>query len=299
MIIINFPQQIKTTGNGYAELVYHLNSLLETTNNETVFLDLSNLYWMDANLLAVSGACFEHKKNDVKIKFNRKDLKNQIIRIWGKNGFGRYFGIPKIDDTYNSVVGYKVFTAKDGKKFGEYIDEVLLTKEDLPVMSNSLKKQISKNIQEIFGNAPMHGRCKEVTSCGQIYPSAKCLMFTIVNIGYTIKQNVHEYFSFYLKQSPPKHSIEWAVIEDHSTKRILNGKSGGKGLAFLREFIMDNKGEIDILSDDEYWETSTTGTKATNMYTSFPGTIVTIKINLNDNKSYDAYGDYDFLDDLF
>ncbi|CRZ34603.1 hypothetical protein DFR55_101369 [Herbinix hemicellulosilytica] len=300
MVTINFPQVIKTCneGYGYTLLAECIKPLLEAPPGEIVFLDFSNLFWLDANLLPIIGACFEHRKSDLIIKFREKQIRDSIKRIWGKNGFGKYFGIDYVDDEYNSVIAYKVFKGTDGKKFGKYIDEVLLTKSGLADMSDVLKKKISTNIQEIFGNAPMHGQCDKVISCGQIYFSTNQLIFTIVNLGKTIKRNVIDFFSTYLKKEPPKHGIEWAVIEDHSTKPLINGKCGGKGLAFLNEFITKNKGEIHICSGNEYWQTGKKGERASNIYSYFPGTIVTIVINLDDQYPY-ATTDENEDDDIF
>jgi hypothetical protein len=285
MIEIRFPQQIRTHSEGYAVLSKCMEPMITAAQGEVVILDFTNLSWLDANLLTIIGVCIEEKKNYLNIKYRGK-IKVSIQNIWQKNGFGKYFGLSSKSDTYNSVLPYKTFNGIDGKIFGKYIDDVLLTKKKLPGMSSALKKLISNNIQEIFGNAPMHGNCTKVVSCGQIYFSTNQLMFTIVNLGNTIKQNVRYYFETYLKKEPPSNAIEWAVIEDNSTKQIVNRKSGGKGLALLNEFITKNKGEIHICSDNEYWQTGKTGTSANNMYSCFPGTIVSIVINLNDTKSY-------------
>lgn len=292
---ILLPQRIKSTFVGYESIVSILYPIFYASEPHEIIFDFSKLEWFDANLLPILGVCFEEKAGFHTLKYKSGSLAKKITTLWAKNSFGRYFRLDPIDDTYKSTVSYSVFNPDQGKAFGEYIDNSLLSNPKLPTMTPGLKKRISQNIQEIFGNAPMHGRCKNVVSCGQLFHVQKRLLFTIANIGCTIQENVIEYFSTYLHEKPPAHTIEWAVIEDHSTKPIVNGKSGGKGLAFLHEFITENGGSIQICSGNEYWESNSTATFIKEFSKHFPGTIVTITINLNDHKTYMLRSEVDDL----
>lgn len=291
------PKKVYTSKKGYEKLTETVCSILDMKNGESCIMDFSEVEWIDANLLSIIGAAIEKRQKECQIKY-RSDSINQIQSdLWGRNGFGRYFGLSE-HKRYDTTVDYKVFEKSQAKDFGKYIDENLLTKSGLPELSSALKRKMSYNIQEIFGNAPLHGACDKVISCGQYFPKKKELIFTIVDCGNTIKENVERYFSHINAKSPP-HGIAWAVVEDNSTKEIVNGKSGGKGLALLKEFVALNGGEIHICSGKEIWEYKNNGEKVDTISSNFPGTIVTIKIRMDDNKSYSLTSEVTDWNDLF
>ncbi|MBI5185831.1 MAG: hypothetical protein HZA01_08935 [Nitrospinae bacterium] len=58
------------------------------------------------------------------------------------------------------------------------------------------------------------------------------------------------------------------------------------GLKLLREFIIQNEGRIQIVSDKGYWELSGGKITTQNFQAPFPGTVVNIEINTADIKSY-------------
>lgn len=298
-IIIKLPQTVKNAFESVAELIRILQPFFEVTDRDVIILDFRNLYWYDANLLPVLGVCIEEKVSYCDIKFFR-EIRDKIKKLWGKNNFGKYFELPEYDDIYNSTIQYKVFHKEDGKVFGEYVEEELLNNPAFPNMTSLLKKQISLNIQEIFGNAPMHGNCNKVVCCGQHFYQQHKLSFTIVNLGTTIQENVNNFFRMYRREEPPESAISWAIIEDNSTKGMTNGKSGGKGLAYLHEFISKNKGSMYIFSGNEFYIKEKNIEEASKSYSLFPGTIVTIQINLNDVTIYDCNDEYIYDDfDLF
>ena len=294
-INIKIPRIIKSNSEGYSNLIGAIRPIFDMQKETTCILDFSDVKWLDANLLSIIGAAIEKRLCDCRIHYINNSISNTQADLWGRNGFGKYFNIV-IPKRYDTTVDYKVFNGNQAKQFGKYVDDNLLSKHDLPVLSPALKRTISNNLQEIFGNAPMHGKCKNVVSCGQYYYTSKQLTFTIVDCGNTIMENVVDYFT-YLQEATPTHGIQWAIVEDHSTKEIVNGKSGGKGLAFLKEFISLNDGVMQICSGNEFWEYKKGNEMCSYIYSDFPGTIVTITINMNDDKSYSLKNEN--LDDLF
>lgn len=61
---------------------------------------------------------------------------------------------------------------------------------------------------------------------------------------------------------------------------------GGLGLKLLREFIIMNKGKIQIVSDKGYWELSGGKISTKTFPEPFHGTTVNIEINTSDTSSY-------------
>lgn len=295
--IIKLPSNIRSIKKGYSKLIETIQPLFKMPNNTHFTLDFSQIEWLDANLLAIIGAAIEYRRPNCDFGYLKGSINSIQADLWGRNGFGKYFKL-EVPKRYDTTVGYTVFQSEKAKEFGLYIDDNLLTKNGFPQLSPALKKRISNNIQEIFGNAPLHGKCYNVISCGQYYPSQKKLTFTIVDCGITIGENVKKYF-LYLGQQAPTYSIKWATIENNSTKQIVNGKSGGMGLALLKEFIGLNKGRLQICSGNEFWEYTTNKESSNYIKFEFPGTIVTISINMNDHKSYLLKDEIENIDNLF
>lgn len=295
--IIKLPAITHTEYNDYSQLISAIRPMFDLPDGTHFILDFSQIKWLDANLLAIIGASIEHRRFSCHISYVPDSISRKQADLWGRNGFGKYFNL-KAKKRYDTTVDYRVFHANDAKKFGSYIDHQLLTKKDFPNLSPALNRKISNNMQEIFGNAPLHGECYSVISCGQYFHKSKKLTFTIVDCGNTIAENVVEYY-IYLNQPAPEHNIQWATIENNSTKKIVNGKSGGMGLALLKEFISLNEGHIQICSGNEFWEYTANKEKCTHISSNFPGTIVSININMNDRKSYSLKNEMQDIDDLF
>lgn len=165
---IIIPKQVNSDKEGYETLIETACSILDMKNGEICVLDFSEVDWIDANLLPIMGAAIEEKQKECQIKYFSNSINQKQADLWGRNGFGKYFKLSE-HKRYDTTVDYKVFGKSQAKDFGKYIDENLLTKSGFPELSQALKRIMSNNIQEIFGNAPLHGECEKVISCGQYF----------------------------------------------------------------------------------------------------------------------------------
>ena len=102
----------------------------------------------------------------------------------------------------------------------------------------------------------------------------------ITDLGIGIRNRVCQYLNESLSSVD---AIEWAMKERNTTKP---NDSGGLGLAILKSFIALNRGKIQILSGDGFWEFSEKGTDKRFFSNEFPGTAVNICINTNDLAHY-------------
>lgn len=273
-----FPQGIKSNFEGYSSLVDFSNRTKGLVFDEIV-LDFSNTKWFEGNLTAVLGAILNKAQsefNDVKIENINKDIRTLFLR----NHFLSHFGHSKIPDYYDTAIKYRKFKTTEEKLFKEYLDRELLSKKVMPDMSTLLRKKINESIFEIFNNAVIHGICQNIFSCGQYYYQKKRLDFTVVDIGKTIKANVNKYLGHNISGED---SIKWAVCEGHTTKR--GQIPGGLGLSLIRDFIKKNKGKIQIVSADGYWEEKNGIEMGKQFLQTFPGTIVNLEFNI-DNQNY-------------
>ena len=277
---------------GYNHLIelYHSIKNSSDCNIEISFLKTS---WFEANLAAVLGAIIELLKNEGKslsiIEVNNPNTKDVLKR----NGFLVDYGEEPLFHRQQTVISYKKFNPNADNEFINYIKNELLAKPDFPKHSVLLGKKINENIFELYENARTHGRCKQIHTCGQYYPNKKRLDITIVDMGRTIKYNVNKYLKNDLSGSS---AIEWALEYGNTTK--TGNISGGLGLSIIMEFIKLNRGKIQIVSSDGYWEYRRGDIEINLFSNAFPGTIANIEFNLDDKNSYRLTEEIS-LDDIF
>ncbi len=147
-------------------------------------------------------------------------------------------------------------------------------------MSDEFSKELRGNLEEVFQNSRIHGKCNNIHVCGQYFYSNKKVKFTIVDLGKTIYQNYIEYFG---KEISDELAIDWATKDGNSTKDA--DETEGIGLFQLCEFIRENGGKIQIVSSRGYWEKNYEEIIVHKYKYPFDGTIVNIEVNIN-NKLY-------------
>lgn len=293
-MIIKIPNNIKSEFEGYNFIITWVNTFNETVDTKIIF-DFQNVTFLEANLCALIGAIFEILESRGN-KIELINIKVDIISILSKNGFLIPYGYTQTKDYYNTSLTYKKFTPKDDIGFYDYIQNELLNKPQFPSHSEKLGKEIIRNIFEIYENARTHGKCEYIHTCGQFYPrkTDKPLHFTIVDKGFNIKQNV----SNYLKEDiDASEAIEWAMKKGHTTK--TGETSGGLGLAVIFEFINLNKGKIQIISSDGFYENNNGTIVKKKMDSIFEGTIVNIKFKFNDSNHYSLANEISDFQNIF
>lgn len=280
-MIITIPNDIKSEYEGYDFIITWLNNYREVKDTKIIF-DFQKVIFLEANLCALIGTIFEilESKNN---KISLININSAVETILRKNAFLLPFGYEKIVDNYDTALTYMKFTPKDDTGFYNYIQNELLNKPQFPSHSEKLGKEITRNIFEIYENARTHGKCDYIHTCGQFFPrkSDKPLHFTIVDKGINIKQNVSTYLNQDIEASD---AIEWAMVKGNTTK--TGETSGGLGLAVIFNFIKLNKGKIQIISSDGFYEFKNGNVVKKQLNSIFDGTIVNIKFNLNDLNHY-------------
>ena len=235
---------------------------------------LSN--WFSANMSAVLGGLLDSLDSSNEIELNPD---NSIRKILEKNRFLSNYGYPRLYDSNNTTIPYLKLRAEDSRYFNNYVIDELLSKSALPKMSDALKKKIAESIYEIFVNAQMHSGSPFIYTCGQFYPYGNKIEFTIVDMGRGFKTNVNERFNTNMTSIQ---SIKWAIIDGNTTK--VNAP-GGLGLSLLKEFICKNKGKIQIVSGDGFYEYGNECAER-QLSVPFPGSIVNMCFKTDDKNSY-------------
>lgn len=294
-INIKIPQAVHSTKNGFSELFRIFSAYLNSENRKKVItVDFRANTWFDANLLPIVFAfVFYGQKNyEIESRYsNQPD--DKLHRLLIRNNFAKEcFDMEYRPRRNETAVPFKVFRASDTYGFGSYMDAEIV--RYFPNMEARVKKDLSCYIQELFGNAQIHGGCNMVFTCGQYYYQNHKMDFTIVDVGNTIRDNVIKYLTD-LNKSIPTNCISWAVEPEHSTK-ITN--SGGIGLSLMHDFIYFNHGKFQIVSGNEFWELNARTIEMAKLNDYFPGTIVNIEIDQNDKKFY-RYQENISLQELF
>ena len=231
-------------------------------------------------------------KLDFTASINVSSKNEAILSILKKNGFLANYGYEKNPDVNNTTIQYLKLRASDSRYFNSYVMNELLSRSDLPKMSDSLKKKIAESIYEIFVNAQIHSKSDYIYTCGQFFPHKEKIEFTIVDMGIGFKKHINDSFNFSLSSVQ---TIKWALINGNTTKKDV---PGGIGLSLLTEFIKLNRGKFQIISDDGFYEVGETENSGF-LDSPFPGTIVNMEFRTDDTNSYRLSSESDYTDDIF
>jgi hypothetical protein len=262
----------------------HKNNLFET-------IEVQLFSWFDANLCAALGGILDKQITQLNtVQFVRMDT--SIQKVLQRNGFLTYYGFLPQPDRFGTTIKYLKLKSTDGRFFNDYLMNEVLAHPKLPQMTVPLKRKIAASIYEMFVNAQTHSETEFIYTCGQFYPKDKQIEFTLVDTGIGYKQRVNRRFN---RQLTSVQAIQWALVDGHSTKQDI---PGGIGLALLKEFISKNKGKIQIVSDDGFYQLDVTGETTHTFKGAFPGTIINLQFKTDDPAAY-ALATEDLSDDLF
>jgi hypothetical protein len=286
---IEFENDIKTEYSGYDNLIRTLN-IAYASEDYTIVFDFSKVFFFEANLCAVLGTIIEILESKGK-KIVLENFNNAVETILRKNGFLTHYGYDSINDHYLTSIKYQKFNPKaieDDSNFEKYIETELLSKSDFPSHSKLLGKHITLRIFELYENARTHGLCNFIHACGQYFPrkAEKPLNITIVDTGKNFQENVCQFLN---KNVNAIDAIDWAIKNGNTTK--TGNISGGLGLDLIFQFIQHNKGKIQIISSNGFWEWHRGQTTKLFLNNSFNGTIANLRFNLNDNSYYKFEGE--------
>lgn len=246
---------------------------------DTIPVEIRN--WFSANISAVLGAIFDKLTENVNV-IQFKYIDESIESILTKNDFLTYFGKKRTRDLFNTTIRFQKLKPTDGKYFKIYvIDELIKGRDsDLPRMSEKVKEQIIEGIYEVFINAQIHSDTNFIYTCGQFFPNLHTIEFTIVDTGIGFAETVYRRFG---KRISSSQAIQWAVKDRMTTKQ---GVSGGIGLAILREFVTANKGCMQIVSGNAFYEYNALNEFTRVFVGGFPGTIVNLRFKTDDVQGY-------------
>lgn len=266
---------VSSNFSGYSQIIdlYH-----RFKNWEYGEIDLSIQEWFDANLCSALGSVLDELSEDFKII--RISAEGRTREILQKNSFLSHYGYPSIEDQYHTTLRYIKLKPSETRFFSIYIITTLLNRPELPTMSRALTKKIYESIFEIFANAQIHSESDFIYVCGQFYPQKHKLIITIADSGIGFKNKINRKFQSNLTAVQ---AIRWAIQDGHSTKTDI---PGGIGLAILKDFITLNKGMLQIVSNEGFYQKDEQSEFFSYFPDPFPGTVVTVEFRTDDPRSY-------------
>lgn len=282
---------------GY-EFLSDLYDSMRQSQSVNIYVDFAGCKEFDANLSAVMGAFLDKLTEDGHNMFLRSPKSPGVKRALSRNKFFSAFDLETKYEDRENYIEYRRFGVADTHAFKEYIDTELIRKERFPSCSDKAKLKIIESIYEIFANAVSHSGCNYVYCCGELHTRKGITMLdmTFVNLGLSVVENVN---TFLMSRGKPQidscKTLEWAFVEGNTTKQV----PGGLGLAILKQFIDMNGGTIQMVSGDAMLEINKNIPKDTKLDKWFPGTIVTVEFNCDDDKMYVMTDEIPDKDNLF
>jgi len=247
--VLRLEGELYTDYSGFKRLFEFYHNASEHFNT-TLFLDLYDLIWIDANLCALLQSMLHKLNHDNNLKFST-DLNyiSQKFNVLFRNGFINN-GEGNSDDR-NSVIVLKSFSSKDKDGFIKYIEQELLSHRGIPKLTNQVKDDILNSLIELFNNIDLHSQTVHpFFVCGQYYPKQAALVFSMVDLGVGFLPAIHTKTNGLVTNS--LQSIHWALEKGKTTKI---GSPGGLGLFDLHAYCKRNKGTLQIITGDTYWST--------------------------------------------
>lgn len=243
---------------------------------ETINIDFKHFF--AANMSAPLAAILDNmtsRLNTISLNINRK-----LENILQKNGFLTEYGYDDIVDDNETTIPYRKFSRTESKNFAHYVEKKLMTRNDMPNMSNDLHMAVLGAITEIFSNSSLHTTTPYIYACGQFFPNKNLLDFTLADFGGGIREKVDVFLNRSISSTD---AIKWALIDGNTTKDNI---PGGYGLTLLKNIINHNKGFLQIVSDDGFYEFREGNETFRKFSAKFPGTIINLQFKTDDKTSY-------------
>lgn len=241
---IKFPKYIKND----IETISFLNELLSDKNKEMHYY-MSEIKVFEASIIPYFHSInmqlykthdniFYDKINDeIEISF----LKNNYAKKFNKK---KYLNL-SLEDVYKTIIDFTIIKKDNEGAF--YIIEKNIKNKDLINFNDNLQSSFISLVGELANNSYEHGKTEKAYFCGQYYPEENKLSFSISNLGDTIVENVKRKIPNFSN----KKCLKW-IFELGTTTR-KDGTSGGQGLYELKRVVSALKGNITLISGNDYY----------------------------------------------
>jgi hypothetical protein len=272
---IPVSKSIETSGIGLRELSKFYAQTIGAAN-QTFVLDLSTMNHVDANLASVLAAMhysLAKNKNKLILRFA-----GATFYVFKRNGFISYCegkpNDPSVSDERQSTIPLRSFLPEDGEAFTSYLKKDFFGHRGATDLTYTEVNNLTGHFTEVFENVFMHAETTEpVFTCGQYYPQAKELKFTLVDMGSGFLKKIHEKTGGSVKSEAL--AIQWALL-GKSTRDIEKFGPGGGILKAIQTYCKQHNGSLLIVSGAEYCNAGAGPVESGKLACRFNGSIVSL-----------------------
>lgn len=257
--------------------------IIDKNPDKKLCFDFSRTSFLQGNMVVYLDLLkrYHYQKNGIS---HLIDYPSKIKELLERNGYIER-EIECIDNRKTTIsFSRHYFSETKIDKFCEYILSEMLNHYRMNFVTIGLKEKILESVLELFNNVTQHTTAEFLSTCGQFFPNTKKLIFSMGNLGETFYDKI----SSKINRGEYDNCIEWALGFSNSTKI----ESGGLGLYTLNEFLKFNEGQIQIISGEDFFTKQFKHNMKKDIVRklkldyNFPGTIVTLIIDLKQNLIY-------------
>lgn len=261
---ITIPQKLT---NNFQGVVFFTDLYHRTKKcyGEEIVFNFEETKVIESNLFSILGcliSSLEKKKNKARLIGIQEPIDNLFNTKKLVNGAAK-------KDLWKHLIKCQNFTSPDEGALSEYLETKIFPERPDISLNQHLKMAIQLCVAEVFRNAFVHSRCREVFISHYFSVYNKKLFVTIVNKGKS--------FVDISSSNHPIAAVEWAV-QNGTTTFKRNHK--GIGLFTIRQFVQQNQGKIQIMSGTAVWKQVKQRTFSKEYEKAFPGTIITLEFNI-------------------
>ena len=256
-----------------------------------LYFNFTGCKFLRPNGIAYLGAISTYLKEvmNYKVYYKIGTMNERILKLLTDDGF--------IQKNFNSHRNSKKPISADAIKFDNfkgnlnedldlsqkirnYINDDWL-KNDWIHLEDTLKRDISAKMYEIFANALEHSNSTVgCFACGQKYEQTSEFVLSVIDLGLGIPGSVRNFMETDISDQD---AIKWAFQNNNTTRP---SGVGGLGLDLISDFLNLNDGEMSIYSNSVSYRIKKEDVKVVPLHSHFSGTIVNIRIRIDDEILY-------------
>lgn len=275
-IEIFIPKTICINNKKFYVFISTLYHDLKKYKNTKIRLNCKKLKWIDPSVCAALALIFDNFKRKNNLEFVFISLSERHKKLFSNNNFYKIIDKKNSLNYKNPSIKLSNISTKSLDFMRNYLDKNLKN-HNFYSENNSTWRNIIRCVLEIYKNAYMHGQSLRLFICGHFFPETQSLIFSLANLGETFKSN-------YLKKRNYNFENDLSAILyslDLFSSSRNNSETGGLGLYYLRKEFEKLGGEFIIYSGNGLYIEGVENKKKFSLDKIFPGTVVSIKIKLN------------------
>lgn len=277
-----------TDKKGIYEYLTNFYNTYKTLTNSELIIDFKYTTYIKPTMMAPLGLILtklKSQKNKIFLRISNNKIKNLLIKYKFISNINLNKQIPQ------NFIKYETFNGNDDLKFSSYLYAQLDN-----INNDEIISCIVTHFMEIFVNVKDHARIKsvskykdkEIFSSGFFDKNTNKVIFSLANNGQTFAENITSKLKYIFKHE--YEYIEWAIKLRNTT---TDNRPGGLGLNMLFDLVNENNGCMYILSGKGYYEliqkTNKTMINKYDMYSYFPGTVISVELPVNPIISNDNF----------